>query len=289
MREHLDIGRAFSAIFDLYKNNAAPLLGSALIIFLGTAVLVALLLVVSPIFVLLSLPVLIAAQFWYQGMVIELVNRVHAGSGVPGIGELFSAVGPRIGRLIVAGILAGLGIAVGLILLIAPGLYLMTIWAVIAPVIVIENAAIGAAFGRSRQLVQGDGWQVFGIVVIIAIASAIVGFIIRAITGRASSASCWARCCPTCCSHRSELWPPRSSTSSCGGSRRARPSRGTGAGRHAGSGPVRGAAARLRPAARLRRSSPGYGRSSPVTASRPYPPPPPAAPSSQPPPPAPTP
>jgi hypothetical protein len=183
MREHLDIGRTFSAIFELYKNNAAPLLGSALIIFLGTAILVALLLIVSPIFVLLSLPVLIAAQFWYQGMVIELVNRVHDGSGVPGIGELFAAVGPRLGRLIVAGILAGLGIALGLILLIAPGLYLMTIWAVIAPVIVIENAAIGAAFGRSRQLVQGDGWQVFGIVVIIALVSAIIGFIIRAATG----------------------------------------------------------------------------------------------------------
>ena len=183
MREHLDIGRVFSAIAELYRNNVAPLLGAALVIFLAAAVVTAALLVVSPILVLLTIPVLFVAQFWYQGMVIELVNRVHAGSGVPGIGELFSAVGPKLGRLIVAGILAGLGIALGLVLIIVPGLYLITIWAVIAPVIVVEGAPVGASFGRSQQLVKGDGWPVFGTLVIIFIVNAIVGFIVRAIAG----------------------------------------------------------------------------------------------------------
>jgi MFS family permease len=183
MREHLDIGRVFSAIADLYKNNVGPLLGSAVIIFLVAALLTGLLFVVSPILVILSVVVGVVAQFWYQGMVIELVNRVHAGAGVPGIGELFSSVTPRLGRLIVAGILAGLGIAVGLILILVPGLYLLTIWAVIAPVIVIEGAAVGAAFGRSQQLVKGDGWQVFAVLVILFIINFIISFIVRLIVG----------------------------------------------------------------------------------------------------------
>jgi hypothetical protein len=183
MREHLDIGRVFSAVIDLYKDNAAVLLGSAAIVFIGAAVLAGLLFVVSPVLVLLSIVVVFVATFWYQGMVIELVNRVHSGAPLPGIGELFSAVRPRLGRLVGAGILAGLGIAVGLILLIVPGLYLITIWAVIAPVIVIEGATVGSSFGRSQRLVKGDGWQVFGILAILFIINAVISGILQAIFG----------------------------------------------------------------------------------------------------------
>ena len=42
---------------------------------------------------------------------------------------------------LVAGLLAGLGIALGFVLFIVPGLFLLTIWAVIGPVIVIETHA----------------------------------------------------------------------------------------------------------------------------------------------------
>ena len=183
MREHLDIGRVFSAIAELYKNNVAVLLGVAIVIFLALAVLTGLLIVISPLFLLITAIAAFVAQYWYQGMVIELVNRVHAGGPIPGVGELFSAVGPRLGRLIVAGLLAGIGIAIGLVLLIVPGLFLITIWAVIAPVIVIEGAAIGASFGRSQQLVKGDGWQVFGVLAVLFLVSAVIGFLVRAAFG----------------------------------------------------------------------------------------------------------
>ena len=46
----------------------------------------------------------------------------------------------------VAAILAGLGIVLGLILLIVPGLVLLTWWAVIIPVVVLENSSAGEAF-----------------------------------------------------------------------------------------------------------------------------------------------
>jgi hypothetical protein len=73
---------------------------------------------------------------------------------------------PHLGSVLVAGILAGLGIAIGLVLLIAPGLFLMTIWAVIVPVIVLENRSAGESFTRSRELVRGYGWGVFGVIVL---------------------------------------------------------------------------------------------------------------------------
>jgi len=68
--------------------------------------------------------------------------------------------------IIVGGILAGIGIFVGLLLLIVPGLLLMTWWVLLIPVIVLERRSAGDAFGRSRELVRGYGWGVFGVIVL---------------------------------------------------------------------------------------------------------------------------
>ncbi|MGI8593203.1 MAG: hypothetical protein ACR2ML_02365 [Solirubrobacteraceae bacterium] len=183
MREHLDIGRVFSAIADLYKVNAAPLVVSAVIIFLPVALVAALLQSISPVAVLLVIPIGIVAQAVYLGGVIELVNRVHSGAAVPGVGDLFRTALPHVGRLVVTGVVAGFGIALGLVLLIVPGLYLTTIWAVFGPAVVIERAGVTGALGRSQQLVKGDGWQVFFIVFIIAFVTQIFAFIIGAVLG----------------------------------------------------------------------------------------------------------
>jgi len=184
IKEHLDIGRAFSAIFDLYKNNAAPLLVSALIIFLPVAVVSALLQSINPLLVLLVIPVGIVAQAVYLGVVIDLVHRVHSGTAVPGIGELFRTALPHVGRLVVTGFVAGLGIGLGFLLLIVPGLYLATIWAVFAPVVVIERAGLTGSLGRSQQLVRGDGWQVFFIVFVIGFVSQIFATFIGIALGK---------------------------------------------------------------------------------------------------------
>ncbi len=55
---------------------------------------------------------------------------------------------------------------IGLFLFIVPGLYLLTIWAVTAPSIVVERRGAIEAFGRSHELVKGDGWTVFGAIVV---------------------------------------------------------------------------------------------------------------------------
>jgi hypothetical protein len=93
---------------------------------------------------------------------------------------------PVIVPLLVAGILAGLGIGIGLILLIVPGLFLLTIWAVIAPVIVIERAGALESFGRSRDLVRGSGWGVFGVILVLFLLQVIVGAVIQALTNSVS-------------------------------------------------------------------------------------------------------
>ena len=117
---------------------------------------------------------------WLQGALVYAVQDARDGSFDATVGEVFSRVSPAILPLLVAGLLAGLGIAVGLVLLIVPGLFLLTIWAVIAPVIVIEKTPALEAFGRSRELVRGHGWTVFGIVIITGLLTGIASGILQA-------------------------------------------------------------------------------------------------------------
>jgi hypothetical protein len=44
---------------------------------------------------------------------------------------------------------------------------LLTWWAVIIPVIVLENRSASESFTRSRELVRGYGWSVFGVIVLV--------------------------------------------------------------------------------------------------------------------------
>ena len=117
---------------------------------------------------------------WLQGAFVYAVQDARDGSFDATLGEVFSRVAPSIVPLLVAGLLAGLGIALGLLLLIVPGLFLLTIWAVIAPVIVLEKRPPFGAFGRSRELVRGHGWTVFGIVLITGLLTGIASGILQA-------------------------------------------------------------------------------------------------------------
>ena len=47
-----------------------------------------------------------------------------------------------------------------------PGLVLLTWWLVVSPVIMLEHRPVLESFGRSRALVRGSAWPVFGVVVL---------------------------------------------------------------------------------------------------------------------------
>jgi hypothetical protein len=117
---------------------------------------------------------------WLQGAFVYAVQDARDGTFDSSLREVFARVSPAIVPLVVAGLLAGIGIGIGFVLLVVPGLFLLTIWAVIAPVIVIERTGALDAFGRSRALVRGHGWTVFGIVVITGLLSGIASGLLQA-------------------------------------------------------------------------------------------------------------
>ncbi len=122
----------------------------------------------------------VVAATLYQGMVVSLVRDVQDGRRDSSVGQLIEETWPVVLPLIGAGILAGIGIAIGLVILIVPGLILLTIWSVIAPVIVVERSGAIDAFGRSRALVKGNGWQVFGVIVVVFLITVIASIVLGA-------------------------------------------------------------------------------------------------------------
>ena len=118
------------------------------------------------------------AAFLLQATLVKAVQDVRDGRVDMSIGETVRAATPYIGAVALASILAGIAIVIGLALVIVPGLYLITIWAVIVPVIVIERSGALAAFGRSRQLVRGRGWHVFATLVLVYVILLVVDLVL---------------------------------------------------------------------------------------------------------------
>lgn len=129
---------------------------------------------------ILALATVVVGMTWLQGAFVYAVQDARDGTFDASIGEVFSRVSSSIAPLILAGLLAGLGIAFGFVLLVLPGLFLLTIWAVIAPVIVVEKRRALESFGRSRELVRGHGWTVFGIVLITGLLSGVATTVLQA-------------------------------------------------------------------------------------------------------------
>jgi hypothetical protein len=156
-----------SEAWQMYKAFARHLLAIAFVIYLVAAVIAALLgLAGGVIGTLLGSLVGIVAAFLLQATLVKAVQDVRDGRADMSLGETVRAAAPFLGPVAVASILAGIAITIGLILIIVPGLYLITIWAVIVPVIVLEGAGVFDSFGRSHQLVRGRGWHVFGTLVL---------------------------------------------------------------------------------------------------------------------------
>jgi hypothetical protein len=184
MDAKLDVGRVFEQIFRIYRQQFGLLIGGALAVFVPVAIINGLLYDSGGFFLtLIANAIALVASYLYQGMVVEAARDILDGRRDQSIGGLFRSAGAVVGTLIVVGILAGIAIAIGFVLLIVPGLILITIWAVVVPVVVIERTGVFEAFGRSRELVKGHGWQVFGVLILLFIAAFIIQILIAAILG----------------------------------------------------------------------------------------------------------
>ena len=174
MNGRVDVGGVIRGTFEIYRDQFPVLIPAAAVVFVITGILSALLIAAAPALSLVALILTVIATTLFTGMVVELVADVRDGRRDATAGQLLRAAMPVLGQLILVGIVAGIGIVIGFILIIIPGLILITIWAVAAPVVVLERPGGLRALGRSRELVRGEGWNVFAVILLMFVLVGVV-------------------------------------------------------------------------------------------------------------------
>ena len=126
---------------------------------------------------LLSALLLVLGTVFLSGFVTVVVGRAVLGRPVT-FAEAWEEFKPQLPRLLGATLLSGLLFVVGALFCILPGVWLWVLFGLVTPALVLERSTVGTAFGRSRALVKGAWWRTFGVLLLAAVISAIIGWII---------------------------------------------------------------------------------------------------------------
>ena len=113
-----------------------------------------------------------------QGAMAYAVYQVLRG-GTASIGEAVSRGTAQVGVLLLSALLMGLGISIGMVLLIVPGVILYCVWVVTIPACVVEKLGPVASMKRSAELTKGHRMPIFGLLLVLTL----IGFAIAALFG----------------------------------------------------------------------------------------------------------
>ena len=197
------IGRVIGDSFGVYARNFVSFTALALVI--GLVSLAFQLLILVPMMVSGAQdPTQINWGLVFLGSVIPMVVNALTQATIiygtfqdlrgqrAGIGDCITRGLVSIVPVIIGSILLSLGVSVGLMLIVVPGLILLVMWWVYIPAIVVESKGIIEAFGRSRELTRGRRWHLLGLILIVGIVVLIVSFVIgkalQDATGQVSTA-----------------------------------------------------------------------------------------------------
>jgi hypothetical protein len=204
------LGDILSAAFEVYKANAAKLIGIVAIVVVPLALLEALSTKVafaancndvsSPLtgttlkiceprsfFIVLAGSVIGIAIGFIMTFVVQAAIARAAGEATVGdpvdAGESYRWGFRHLGSVLLISLLAGLIILGGLLLLIIPGIIFAIFLTVVIPVFLFENKRGTEAISRSWKLVSGNFWHVLGTVIVAGIITGIITGIFAALGG----------------------------------------------------------------------------------------------------------
>ncbi len=118
-------------------------------------------------------------------MVSLNIGAIRAMGGMRSdIATLINSVNrPDLGRLILLGIVQNIVTMLGVIAFIVPGLWVLSLWMVAMPAMLVEHATVGGALDRSANLTQRRRWQVLGAFLVVAVPVVIVAQVLGISTG----------------------------------------------------------------------------------------------------------
>jgi hypothetical protein len=162
----LDVLAVLRTMLRLYAQQLPVLLGAAAVVYVLIDILTSViwLFASDPGSAAAAAVITIAGSYYYEGAVALLLDYDRRGEPRPSLWRLFRLV-PTMRLLGVELVVLVLG-TVGFALAVVPGIVMLVVWFVVGPVVVLEGAGVRHAFERSRQLVRGNFWPVFVLLMI---------------------------------------------------------------------------------------------------------------------------
>jgi hypothetical protein len=174
-RAKLSVGGVARGVIRAYRRHWALLILAAIVILLPQALVDAVLdqLQVEGVesakdaAVLAAVPLTVAVsllgQAAYAGFAAAAVIESRAGHPVPRMVALIRSLPLK--RLVAVDLILGVGAAVGLVMLVVPGLVFLAVFSIAPAVIKIEHLPVWASLHRCVELVRGQFWRVGALVV----------------------------------------------------------------------------------------------------------------------------
>jgi hypothetical protein len=189
----LTLGELLDRTFQIYKNNFWLFVGIASVAYLPMFIIrVGLVSATgtgrSSVGVALALGILLWLVLYMIGVAaaqsatIIAVSAVHLERPIT-VREAYARVRGMLGRIILLMIGIGLAVGLGFLLLIVPGIIFFLMWGLAVPVAVLEDASLGEAMSRSRQLTAGHRGRVFAIYFLFFVLSVVLSLGLEAPLG----------------------------------------------------------------------------------------------------------
>jgi hypothetical protein len=184
----LDIGEVLSDTFAVIGRSFVVLANlSVMLIAIPAAIRIAgaALTPVSPIFAILSvigaLATVVGVLLAYGVMFQVAMQDLHGQSG--STDGLFKTALGKFWPLLGLAIVYAVGIVLGSLLLIVPGIIVGLAWSVAMPALVLEDRGVFASIGRSAALTRGKRWSIFLLFFLVTLVTIIVELVLIAIFG----------------------------------------------------------------------------------------------------------
>jgi len=130
----------------------------------------------------LAIVAMVFGQTLCNAALIKSVSESYLGNEVT-VGEAYGFVLPKVGAIILAGVLVTLVVMVGLVLLIVPGIIFSLWYMLTTQAIVIEDLKAGQGMKRSKALASGNLGKIFGLVLVVGIISWLVNLLFQGVGG----------------------------------------------------------------------------------------------------------
>jgi hypothetical protein len=177
----MNLGDILNTTFNLYRENFALFAGICAVIVIPQAILVSAFAIShSTFFVLLAALLTLAVPFLLTGGLAQAVSARFLGRPMTVRGAYEALGASTILTLVGVSFLSAILILIGLVFFIIPGFYIAVRFTVASQAAVLEKQGVTDSLRRSWNLVEGNWWRVFGIVIVVTI---LVG-VLEALAGR---------------------------------------------------------------------------------------------------------